>query len=243
MFNLFKSKEETNHFCRNASKIDLVNIQITWKNLCDKNKKKFPKKVSAEFDKRIKLSLSGKGKAKLDFSNCSLKDDQIYYLFHALSVKPVISKLILSSNKMTNKSAKVLVNLLKGQEKLTKIDYNNRADANFLGDIYLEDNKELDPNLITELYKIATVLKHCNASAHIKKTFLSIGSPDNINVDIFDSMWNKIIGDYDIDNNINIIKTKLYKENKNIYPTYEEMHDSFIKQLIHQNHLPQLPEW
>jgi hypothetical protein len=243
MFNLFKSKDETNHFSRNATAIDLTNIQITWKNLCDKNNKIFPKKVSAEFNKRIKLSKSGKGKAKLNFSKCSLKDDQINFLFHSLSVKPVISKLNLNNNKMTNKSAKVLLNLLKGQEKITKFDYKIRSEANFLGDIDLENNNELDPNLITELLKITTILKHSNASANIKKIFLSIGAPDNINVDIFDSVWDEIIGDYDIDNNIDIIKTKLYRENKYIYPTYEEMHDSLIQQLIHQNHLPQLPQW
>jgi hypothetical protein len=84
-------------------------IQELWLRICGLNGLEIPKKVSKELKKRIQLSIqengkanNGKGskanKAKLNFADCGLNDRMTTFLIEILAMKPVIARLDLSGN-------------------------------------------------------------------------------------------------------------------------------------------------
>lgn len=80
-----------------------LRIQSTWVGQCELANARLPKGVFTEFSKRSSKAKKSKGeKAKLDFSGCHLNDQMVTILVRVLSVGPLIAKLDLRNNDISN---------------------------------------------------------------------------------------------------------------------------------------------
>lgn len=67
--------------CIQALIFFLFRIRDVWNGACELNGRKLNKNVLAEFTKRISKAKRGQGeKAKLDFSNCNIGDNDVSYI-------------------------------------------------------------------------------------------------------------------------------------------------------------------
>ena len=178
-----KSDATTDTFSRIITHEDAVRIRDVWTEYCAADGLEIPKKAIAELNKRIKGTKPNVGgKAKFNFHNTGLDDKHVKYLLRVLALAPCTDKLDLSGNAISNKSAEVLVKLLKGQINLVKtVDVDARRDATFLSDVKLSGSSQpIRDETQAEILRLTNLLKWGNAEAHIRKLYWSIGAPEEI---------------------------------------------------------------
>ncbi len=194
--NVFKKK--TNHLSRNSTEGDFERILRDWTDLCNAQKLSIPSKAINEITKRIdsctakgkSISDEGNGKAKLNFSNCKLTDDHIVTLFQSMEFSPVIAKMDISQNYLSNRSARFALDFLHVQTALLEnsTDRETRLNFNFLSDLILlpilpsdmNANGKIDDIVLNDLNSALSVLKRANAQSHIYQTYKSLGSPPQL---------------------------------------------------------------
>ena len=94
----------TEYFGRVASKNDLSLLMISWIQGCERETHPATKSAIKELKLRISAAGSSRGaKAKLNFSNCQLNDGHVKLLVESLASSPIISKLDLSGNLISDK--------------------------------------------------------------------------------------------------------------------------------------------
>ncbi len=100
-------------------------------------------------------------------------------MIEALAKKPVIYKIDLTNNKLSNESIKVIRKLLKGQIKLAKdFPLDKRLYASFLAEITLDSNPSInDHKLMEKMGDLLKILKFCNAQAHIRSVYINSSAP------------------------------------------------------------------
>eukprot|EP00981_Chlorochromonas_danica_P003010 scaffold602_cov179-Ochromonas_danica.AAC.7 len=152
----------TDHFGRIITKADLERIQSVWMGACEMAGLTLNKAVYAEFSKRITKAKRSKGeKSKLDLSNCAINDKMLILLLETLSVGPVLAKLDLHGNDISNEGATCLVKLLNGQIQLARrFAVDERLHACFLGEVNLANNKRIDPQLLNQIADVSYSITH-----------------------------------------------------------------------------------
>ena len=102
MFGRLRSDDEL--FSRRISLNDMERIRDGWTEKCEAANLRLGKAVNKELTKRVKgCSTADGGKPKLELKNCELDDKQVKFLMVNLAVTPVIAKLDLRGNSITNK--------------------------------------------------------------------------------------------------------------------------------------------
>jgi len=114
MFSMFNSKTssagsssaaasgETDHFSRLCTRDDFSALLQRWQEKCEAKNETLPKATEKELKKRISSDKNNTGtKAKLNFSANKLNDVHIKALMETLATKPIISKLDLSKNSIS----------------------------------------------------------------------------------------------------------------------------------------------
>ena len=90
-------------------------------------------------------------------------------LVETLAASPLIAKLELKGNDLTNKAVQYLLRLMKGQIKLMRIPADKRLHGVFMGSIDISDNsEEIDPKLQEELIKV----RHYTCTFHLWFCFI-----------------------------------------------------------------------
>lgn len=101
---LGRKKSDDELFSRRINEDHMTRISDGWTEKCEAANLKLHKHVYKELDKRVKGSKAdGGGKPKLELKNCELTDKQVKILLVILAQHPVMSKLDLSGNSITNK--------------------------------------------------------------------------------------------------------------------------------------------
>jgi hypothetical protein len=105
-----RKKSDDELFSRRISLDDMERIRDGWSEKCEAANLRLSKAVNNELTKRVKGCSSGDGgKPKLELKNCDLDDKQVKFLMVNLAVTPVIAKLDLRGNSITNKVGGSLV--------------------------------------------------------------------------------------------------------------------------------------
>lgn len=140
-------------FARSIKVEELRALYQAFEGKCIKNNIDMPPKVISEFNDRIKQAAQGDSKPKLNFSNAGLDAQYTILLVETLAATPLIAKLDLRGNDLTDKAAMYLLRLVKGQMKLIRtVSAEKRLHGVFLGSIDLRDNmEEIDPKILTGL--------------------------------------------------------------------------------------------
>ena len=105
MYTIFgRKKSDDELFSRKINKDDMVRIRDGWVEKCEAANITLSAKVHKELKKRLETSAQKDGgKPKLELSNCSIDDKQAKFLLINLAVSPVVAKLDLSGNSITDK--------------------------------------------------------------------------------------------------------------------------------------------
>ena len=94
---------KTEAFQKTAKKADFVRIKNDWVAKCDALGLPLGPKVLKELPKRVDTATElGGGKAKLDLKNTGLVDKQLKALLEVLAQAPVIAKLELDKNNISD---------------------------------------------------------------------------------------------------------------------------------------------
>ena len=107
MFSFLRS-EKDHHFSRSINRERMQKIHDEWISKCEEINQPLSSKVINELKSRVKACPPADnkkhegGKPKLNFANCEITDDQLRFLLMVLSTRPVISKLDLSSNDISD---------------------------------------------------------------------------------------------------------------------------------------------
>jgi hypothetical protein len=142
-------------FGRNIKQEELKNLAQTFKQKCIKNNIDFPGIVENELLNRIKQASKGDTKPKLNFNGAGFNTQYTMLLVETLATSPLIAKLELKNNNLSDKAAMYLLRLMKGQMKLMKIPADKRLHGVFLGSIDVSDNsEEIDSKILDELTKV-----------------------------------------------------------------------------------------
>lgn len=153
------SKKSNAYFGRNIKEEELKAIAEAFKQKCIKNNIEVPPKVDSELVSRIKQA--GKGgdtKPKLNFNGAGINTQYTMLLVETLAASPVIAKLELGNNDLSDKAALYLLRLMKGQLKLMKIAPDKRLHGVFLGSIDISENSEpIDQKILDELTKVCSM--------------------------------------------------------------------------------------
>jgi len=150
-----KSGSSAVTFGRNIKEEELKNIIETFKQKCIKNNIDMPPKVETEFINRLKQASKGDTKPKLNFTGAGFNTQYTMLLVETLAASPLIAKLELGNNQLSDKAAMYLLRLMKGQMKLMKIPADKRLHGVFLGSIDISENSEaIDPKILDELTKV-----------------------------------------------------------------------------------------
>eukprot|EP01039_Chlorochromonas_danica_P007274 gene7274-8049_t len=191
------------------------------------------KAVYAEFSKRITKAKRSKGeKSKLDLSNCAINDKMLILLLETLSVGPVLAKLDLHGNDISNEGATCLVKLLNGQIQLARrFAVDERLHACFLGEVNLANNKRIDPQLLNQIADLCEALRWVNAQAHIREIYQEAGSPDIIFSDKLQDLWVSIVGRFDRDSLSQACKASRVVAMKSMY-SYEESEAILLQGIV-----------
>jgi hypothetical protein len=159
MFGSKKSSGTTALFGRNIKEDELKTLAQTFKQKCLKNNIDMPGKVEAELLSRIKQANNGDTKPKLNFNSAGFNTQYTMLLVETLATSPLIAKLELRNNDLSDKAAMYLLRLMKGQMKLMKIPADKRLHGVFLGAIDVSDNSEpIDQKILDELTKVGFVM-------------------------------------------------------------------------------------
>ena len=138
--------------------------------------------VHSEFVKRISAAeKTGETRAKLNLQRRGLGDGHVLELIHTLGKKPLIAKLDLSYNDISNKSASFVVRLLKLQMQLVKqVHVDERLNASFLGEVILKGSAGSIANEnLFELTARCDCLKYVNTRTSIRQVYVKAGSPEH----------------------------------------------------------------
>jgi hypothetical protein len=99
----FKSKEKIEAFQKTAKRQDFERIKHDWTVKCENLSLPLGPKVMKELQKRVDTCTDlGGGKAKLDLKSMGLVDKQVKALLEVLAQAPVIAKLELDKNAISD---------------------------------------------------------------------------------------------------------------------------------------------
>ncbi len=106
-----RKKIDDDLFGRRISEQHMTRISDGWTEKCEAANLKLHKNVYKELDKRVKGSACSEGgKPKLELKNCELTDKQVKILLVMLAQHPVMAKLDLRGNAITNKVGSIHAN-------------------------------------------------------------------------------------------------------------------------------------
>lgn len=231
---------KSDHLSRVAEVEDIERIEKSWTKCAKRDGLTIPKKALNELHKRIKQASTKDAKAKLDFSKCGLDDGLIMTLMEALATAPVISKIDLKGNNITNKSANFILRLLRGQVTLIRtVPIDDRLSAAFLGEFSI-DSKEVSDDIYSEVHSISDILRHANAIAHIRKTYIDYGAPTVMNSMSITDLWTSIVGKPD-KNTIN--KAMNNRSSVEYVLNYDELERVILDALVLKGICPKIPGW
>ncbi|KAJ1431832.1 hypothetical protein B484DRAFT_38643 [Ochromonadaceae sp. CCMP2298] len=123
-----------------VSRSDFQKILHVWRGSCARARDplQLPAEACAAFKTRINSLATAETRSTLDLSHCGLDDSLAKLLIEVLAMRPIIPRLDLSGNSLTNETVKLLLRLLKGQTNLVrKIDLDDRLSTAFLGEVRL----------------------------------------------------------------------------------------------------------
>jgi hypothetical protein len=144
-----KKSNSSGMFTRDIKVDELKTLAQVFKDKCIKSQLEIPSKVMTEFAYRIKQATQGESKPKLNFNRAGIDTQYTVLLVETLAASPLIAKLELRGNDLTDKAAMYLLRLLKGQMKLMKVPADRRLHGVFLGSVDLSDNsEEIDPKIL-----------------------------------------------------------------------------------------------
>ena len=167
---------------RLISREDLTALEADFLRRCHSSGLSEPD-VHSEFVKRISAAeKTGETRAKLNLQRRALSDGHVLELINTLGKKPVLAKLDLSNNDISNKSASFMVKLLKGQMQLVKqVHVDERLQATFLGEVSLKGSAGSIANEnLFELTARCDCLKYVNTRTSIRQVYVREGSPDMV---------------------------------------------------------------
>jgi len=231
---------KSDHLSRIAEVEDIERIEKSWKKCTQRDGLTIPKKALTELHKRIKQASTKDAKAKLDFSKCGLDDGLVMTLMEALATAPVISKIDLKGNKITNKSANFILRLLRGQVTLIRtVPIDDRLSAAFLGEFIL-DNKDVSDDIFNEIQAISDILRHANAIAHIRKTYIDYGAPSVMNAMSVSELWTMIVGKPE---KSVVDKAMGTRSSVEFLLNYTELEHVILDAMVQKGICPKIPGW
>lgn len=173
-------------------------ISDEWTEVCRKKSLVLSATVTNEFKKRQAAAMHGHAKSKLNLNSSKLTDDHIILLTQVLmsADTPIISKIELLNNKISNRGGEAIYQLLNHQLYILKtISIDTRLRYAFLSDIILGGNAcTITPDLLKSIVECTEMLKVANAQADIRSRYWDLGFPQVINIDDFARIWNEVIG-------------------------------------------------
>jgi len=231
---------KSDHLSRIAEVEDIERIEKSWKKCTQRDGLTIPKKALNELHKRIKQASTKDAKAKLDFSKCGLDDGLVMTLMEALATAPVISKIDLKGNKITNKSANFILRLLRGQVTLIRtVPIDDRLSAAFLGEFIL-DNKDVSDDIFNEIQAISDILRHANAIAHIRKTYIDYGAPTVMNAMSVSELWTMVVGKPE---KSAVDKAMGTRSSVEFVLNYTELEQVILDAMVQKGICPKIPGW
>lgn len=177
---------------------ELISLKGIFVKRCAENNVSIPLKVESEFRRRIQLCCGSdvETKSKLNFRSCGLEDVHLIHLVEALAEAPVIAKLDISGNNITDNGVTYILRLLRGQLKLLKtVSPEKRLQANFLCFLDIADSEgQFQDALLEEMRMCLSVLKNHNARTYIRRVYIDHGAPERILATVLGEMWKEILG-------------------------------------------------
>ena len=196
--------------------------------------------------RELKKRMNDGTKPKLNFASCRLSDDHIIKLVEALAVKPVIAKLDLSSNDISDASLDYIIRLLKGQVRLSRlVPVDDRLDVAFLSDVSIENSAyRLTQDKVTQIRSWADINKHCNAKTLIRRIYRVNGSPERLSKQIVEEIWRAALGSAGSADKETI--AELCRQNSDSddqLVLYEVAEIGILSQMVKRSLLPMLAAW
>lgn len=153
-----------------------------------------PKNIEKEFLKRIEACKKNDKKPKLDFSKMNIDDEMLELLIEIIEDYPIISKLVLANNPITNKSGLLILEILKNQLiDIQNIPLDRRLRSIFLSYIDLQNTK-IDSSLVSQIHHYNEILAYCNAQSHLRDGYLTRNISDPIPMKSIHALWVSLYG-------------------------------------------------
>ena len=175
---------------------DIDGLYKAFSKACLEAKMPVPKPVEKEFKKRMENSSKTEKKSKLDFAKCGITDEYLHHLLNGLDELPVISKLTLNSNPISQLGADEIMKLMKSQiESAQSIPLDRRLNMVFLGHVDLQYTTF--PIAVSTLNRIkfyAEILQYLNIQTRIRSMFLHLAINDPIPIQSINAYWTTLFG-------------------------------------------------
>ena len=153
-----------------------------------------PKAIEKEIIKRIESCKKNDNKPKFDFSKMNIDDDVVQLIVEIIEDYPIICKLVLSNNPITNKGGNFILDVLKNQLiDIQNIPMDRRLRSIYLSHIEL-NNTKIDASILTQIQYYTGILAYCNAQSHIRDGYLTRNISDPIPIKSIHALWVSLYG-------------------------------------------------